>query len=163
KETDDLYFMRLDDLAWKNAGDEWLRLALLTGLSDNAWPFLQKAGPRWFHSRSAAPTDARTGARNRPTEPQAAALTGAHTHFVRAVAAIIGARYRPTEVQACCELLTGFRRSRGPQNVGGRSVGSLAVLAGLLEGVARTGKPLPDLANLKDLLDYARETALEAE
>jgi putative membrane-bound dehydrogenase-like protein len=135
-------------IAARDAGDEWMRLAVLSSLRESAWPFLKtllEGNPRWLAT---------------PTAEQARLLTQ--------TAAILGARQRPEELRALSSLLTP------PPDRGGEP-GRIALLAGLAEGLGRAGKPLRGLLasppsewreavrGIGLLLDRAKQVAGSAE
>jgi putative membrane-bound dehydrogenase-like protein len=124
-------------VAARDAGDEWSRLAVLSGLRETAWPFLQSlidANPDWL-----------AGA-----DPDQARMLGM-------AASIVGARDRPDEVQA---LASRLAPGAGDASVDGR----IALLSGLSDGLARAGQPLrlrmaaaAGFEGIKALLDRAAE------
>jgi putative membrane-bound dehydrogenase-like protein len=136
--------MALARIAARDVGDEWARLAVLSGLHDKAWPFLQAllaADPGWLEAPTAA-------------QGTLLAQTGA----------ILGARHQTDELRG---LAARLAPGPGGQAEGGR----IALLAGLADGMARAGEPLRSLlANpppgwrgamdgIAALLDRARDVA----
>lgn len=110
--------MALARIAARDVGDEWVRLAVLSGLRDQAWPFLQAllaANPGWLEEPTAA-------------QGQLLAQTGS----------ILGARRRPAELRALAARL-----APGPE--GHPEGGKIALLAGFADGSARAGQPLRNL------------------
>ncbi len=106
-------------IAARDVGDPWVRLAVLSGLRETAWPFLQAllaAKPGWLDA---------------PTPEQAKLL--------EQTAAILGARHKTEELRGLADRLI-------PDGPGGTaSGGRIALLAGLSDGLARAGKPLRDM------------------
>ena len=106
-------------IAARDVGDPWVRLAVLSGLRETAWPFLQAllaANPGWLDA---------------PTPDQARLLAQ--------TAAILGARNKAEELRGLADRLI-------PDGPGGSaSGGRIALLAGLSDGLARAGRPLRDL------------------
>src|SRR5262249_21864239 len=104
--------------AARDAGDEWMRLAVLSGLRETAWPFLKElvqAQPRLV---------------DQPAPGEAALVAG--------VAAIIGVRHRTDEIHDILTLAAHFQSGQTARP-------PWALLSGLAEGMARTGHPLRDL------------------
>lgn len=99
-------------LAARDAGDAWMRLAILSGLGETAWPFLQ------------ALLETRRGA----VDPDQATL-------LAQAAAIVGVRNRQDEVRA---LLGSIAQVGDEQPTSGR----IALLGGLADGLARVGHRL---------------------
>jgi len=98
----------------RDAGNEWVRTAVLSSLKESAWPFLRlllERHPEWLATPSADQV---------PLLIQAAAL--------------VGARNRDAELAECLRLLSG--------SGSGKTLGRLALLAGLSEASARVGRPL---------------------
>lgn len=100
-------------IATRDVGDPWMRAAILSGLRDTASPFLD------------ALLDARPNWLDRPEPAQA--------YLLEQVASIIGARCRPVELQELAARLVP-----GPGQ--GADLGRIALLAGLLDGLARGDK-----------------------
>ena len=111
----------LAGLASRDAADPWMRLAILSGLGESALPFLRE----WVTTR--------------PDLLDAA--TPEQLRLLSDAAAILGARRREQELVAFLELVetTGRRTIRSTRSA---RVGSLALLAGLGEGMERSGPPL---------------------
>src|SRR5262249_46021210 len=106
--------MALARIAVRDVGDEWARLAVLSGLRDKAWPFLQAllaANPGWLEAPTAA-------------QGTLLAQTGA----------ILGARHQTEE-------LRGLAARLAPGPAGQAEGGRIALLAGLADGMARAGEP----------------------
>jgi putative membrane-bound dehydrogenase-like protein len=114
-----------------DAGDPWVRLAVLSGLKENALPFLQRI--------------------------LAADHPGDRSALVSACASLVGARNQDRELGAAFELMAR-EKDTGRQ---------LALLTGLADGLARTGRPLHalrshppgQLAEKLKALDAVLETA----
>jgi putative membrane-bound dehydrogenase-like protein len=96
------------------ADDEWQRLAILSGIGNSAWPFLQAL-----------------------VREQAAILrapeTGEQT-LLGETAALIGVRHQEIEILGLVELIGGI----DPRD----EIGAMALLAGLGEGLARRQQPM---------------------
>ncbi|WZO98642.1 c-type cytochrome [Isosphaeraceae bacterium EP7] len=130
-------------VAARDSGDEWARLAVLSGLRRTAWTFLQaliEAKPGWL--ASADPDQGR---------------------MLAMAASIVGASDRPDEVRALAARLTP---GAGESSVDGR----LALLSGLSDGLARAGKPLrlrmsedAGFAGIEALLDRSAEVVASAD
>jgi putative membrane-bound dehydrogenase-like protein len=108
----------LASLAMRDASDLWVRLAVLSGLRETAVPVLR----RWV-----------AGNQN-----LLAAATPDQVRLLAETAAVVGARRRDDEIRAVLELVTSGIR---PPDA---SAGRLALLAGLGEGLDRSGTPLHD-------------------
>jgi putative membrane-bound dehydrogenase-like protein len=93
-------------IARRDAEDEWVRLAMLSGLKDTALPFLQLllAGD----------------------EP------GVPTTLLSACAALVGVRNQDAELAMSFEIIAREKDT----------IGRLALVTGLADGLARTGRPL---------------------
>lgn len=99
-------------IAARDCEDEWARLAVLSGLGETAAPFLQAllgANPGWL-----------------------AGPTAAQGRLLEQVAAILGVRHREEE-------LKGLLGRIEPGEAGAGDRGRLALLAGLVDGLARAG------------------------
>jgi putative heme-binding domain-containing protein len=103
-------------VASHDAGNEWTRLAILSGLGDSAWPFLQ----RLFQADRAWRVDPK------PEREQLLARIGA----------IIGASGRDDEVRALVRSVAGSD-DRGPG-------APWALMSGLVDGLARRGLSLDE-------------------
>jgi putative membrane-bound dehydrogenase-like protein len=130
-------------VARRDLSDGWVRLAILSSLASNAWPFaelLLEQHPEWL---------------TKPTAEQGL--------FLAEVGSLVGAQDRPRELAAGLELAA----RQEPSSVPGR----LALLAGLGDGLARSGRPLRTLMDrppkelkrplgaLEDVFQIARRTA----
>ncbi len=103
----------LAKIAARDADDEWVRLAVLSGLRDSARPFLREvldANPDWL----ASPT------------PGAGWLLGQ-------AASVLGVRGRLDDLNYLTSRLA-------PDPRGGDDRGRIALLAGLVDGLVRAGK-----------------------
>jgi putative membrane-bound dehydrogenase-like protein len=128
--TDRDAILGLAAIANRDCGDPWTRLAVLSGLGETAWPFLLvllDRFPDWLGA----------------TKPDQA-------RFLSDVAAVIGAHGSDEE-------LGGLLATLVPVADEAPKPGHLALLAGLAEGLGRTGRPLAKLvaqppASLKDKL-----------
>jgi putative membrane-bound dehydrogenase-like protein len=99
-------------IAARDCEDEWARLAVLSGLGETAAPFLRTlldANPGWL-----------------------AKPTAAQGRLLEQTAAILGVRHREEE-------LKGLLGRIEPGAAGEGDRGRLALLAGLVDGLARTG------------------------
>ncbi|SIO59058.1 putative membrane-bound dehydrogenase domain-containing protein [Singulisphaera sp. GP187] len=136
----------LAKIAARDADDDWVRLAVLSGLGEKAWPFLHAllvAEPGWL-----------------------AAPTLGQGRVLASTAAILGARNRPEELRSLAAQLTP---APGETTVAGR----IALLVGLSDGLARAGRPLHELLKagpategyegIAALLDRAAKTVASAE
>jgi putative membrane-bound dehydrogenase-like protein len=101
-------------LARQRAGDEWQRLAVLSGLGRTALPFLQTLA--------------------REERPILEAAAAGQEILLRDTAALIGIRGKESEVAEVLTLI-GKTDSRDES-------GAMALLTGLGEGLARHGQPL---------------------
>ena len=120
-------------IAARDVGDEWVRVAVLSGLRESAWPFLRlllDAHPDWL----SAPT------------PEVGRL-------LNQTASILGGRHRHDELQGLAQRLA-------PALLVGGDRGRLALLAGLIDGLVRAGQsPRELLANSSpNGRDLARNT-----
>lgn len=101
-------------IAHRDRADPWVRLAILSSLGADIWTF----------------TELLLGQHpewlTEPTEEQG--------RFLAEVGGLIGAQNRPRDLAPCLELLA----RQGPSTMPGR----LALLAGLGDGMARSGRPL---------------------
>jgi putative membrane-bound dehydrogenase-like protein len=98
-------------IAARDGEDEWARLAIVSGLSENAAKSMAQwieAEPQWL------------------SEPAPGQL-----QLLRRVAEIIGARNRDAELAECLALISSSGEPTRP-------IGKLALLAGLLEGLNRS-------------------------
>ncbi len=105
----------LAKIAARDAGDEWMRLAVLSGLRDQAAPFLNallQANPHWLTS----------------PEPYQARLLSQTT-------AILGVRRKTDEIR---ELALRLAPVHGDSS----ELGRIALVAGLSEGLSRSGPSL---------------------
>jgi putative heme-binding domain-containing protein len=105
-------------IAARDVDDAWVRLAVLSGLRDAAWPFLRAlldAHPDWL----AQPT---------PSQDR----------LLIQVAAILGARNRAAE-------LSGLTARIAPGSAESADGGRVALLAGLATGLMRVGRSPRDL------------------
>jgi len=126
-------------IAARDVDDEWVRLAVLSGLGETVGSFLNAlldAHPQWLAVAS-------------PSQGQ----------LLKSAAAILGARDRPDELRALASRL-----APEPEGAAG---GRLELLAGLSEGLGRGGRPLrdrleagafPEADGVGALLDRAAET-----
>lgn len=146
--NDDLAPAALARIAAREVGDDWMRLAVLSGLRDSAWKFLSAllaSHPEWLTNPS----------------PEGARL-------LAQTAAILGARNQAEELRALADVL-----KPGPADQS--DAGRIALLSGLAEGLARSGEPLPNrLAggpsawgessrkSIEGLLDRAKAIALSS-
>ena len=128
-------------IAARDVDDEWVRVAVLSGLRETAWPFLRlllEAHPDWLSTP-----------------------TPAVDRLLNQTASILGGRHRPDELRGLGERLA-------PALPAGADRGRLALLAGLTDGLARAGQsprellasPPPDWRDLarhaNALLERAR-------
>ncbi|AGA27501.1 putative membrane-bound dehydrogenase [Singulisphaera acidiphila DSM 18658] len=132
-------------IAARDADDDWVRLAVLSGLGEKAWPFLHAllvAQPGWL-----------------------AATTPGQGQVLSSTAAILGARNRTEELHALAAQLTP---TPDETTVAGR----IALLVGLSDGLARAGRPLHELLKagpaagfegIAALLDRAARSIASAE
>lgn len=130
-------------IAARDVDDEWIRLAVLSGLGEIAQPFLDAlldAHPQWLAVAS-------------PSQGQ----------LLRSAASIIGARDRPEELAGLASRL-----APDPNEPAG---GRLELLAGLAEGLDRGGRPsrewlkagaFPGADGVGALLDRAAGTVASA-
>jgi putative membrane-bound dehydrogenase-like protein len=105
--------LALAKIAVRDFNDEWMRLAVLSGLRETAWPFLKYlllAQQEWLSN-----------------PPPSAALLLTQT------ASILGGRHRPDEVEALAASLIP-NSQREPDH------GRLALLEGLTGGLLRAGQ-----------------------
>ena len=122
-------------IAARDVDDEWVRLAVLSGLRAIAQPFLSallEAHPDWL--AGASPSQGR---------------------LLESTAAILGASDRPEESRALASRLA----PEPGEAIGGR----LALLVGLADCLRRAGRPLPDSAEVAALLDRAAELVSSAD
>lgn len=99
-------------IAERDIGDEWSRLAILSGLGETVWVFLQtvlERNPEWLSA---------------PTEDQ--------NRFLEQAAEILGARRKEVEVRELIESITLRDQVHADP-------GKITLLAGLTEGLARSG------------------------
>jgi putative membrane-bound dehydrogenase-like protein len=101
-------------LARLGAGDEWQRLAVLSGLGRTAWPFLQTL--------------------LREQRPVLQSETVGEQTLLRETAALIGIRGQESEIEEFVALIAQIEPREEP--------GAMALLTGLGEGLARRGQPL---------------------
>jgi putative membrane-bound dehydrogenase-like protein len=104
----------LANLTKQGADDEWQRLAVLSGIGNSAWPFLQ------------------TLVRERGTI--LSAPNAGEQSLLGETASLIGLRQRETEIAGLVELISQI----DPRN----GIGAMALLAGLGDGLARRHQPL---------------------
>ncbi len=126
-------------IARRDAGDEWVRLAVLSGLKDTALPFLQLL--------------------------LAGDAPGASSTLLSACAALVGARNQDAELATSFEMIAREKNT----------LRRLALVSGLADGLARTGRPLYALRSrppeqlaekvkvLDTVLESARALAARAE
>ena len=108
----------LAKIAARDATDDWMRIAILSGLRDLASPFLKvllTEHPDWLASPSPA-----------------------QTRLLTQTASILGVRRKPEEIKDLATRLTP-----GPENEA--DLGRIALLAGLADGLSRSGPSLHDL------------------
>ena len=111
----------LTKVAAHDAGNEWARLAILSGLGDSAWPYLQ----RLFQLSPAWRVDPK------PDQEQILSRLGA----------VIGASGRKDDIRALVRSIAGAEGSIGAP---------WALMSGLVDGLARTGQSLSDQLRDKD-------------
>jgi putative membrane-bound dehydrogenase-like protein len=121
----------------RNPADDWLRLAVLSGIEETAWPFLQalvKLRPEWL---SRPPTDA--------------------MDILREASALVAVG-RPSSRMLLNFLAENAKIKPMP--------GHVVMLAGLAEGCKRSGQDLRTMArstgNLEGLLQFAHDLSTSA-
>lgn len=135
----------LSKISAQDCENEWSRLAVLSGLGNSAWPFLQaltKEHPEFLKT----PSPVQQG-------------------FIRDVAGIIGARQQDVEIAELCGLI-------GKNSVDAEG-GAIALLSGLADGLARRSRSLdrildrpssalePHLPAIKRLISSAKLSAVD--
>jgi len=108
----------LAKIAASDADDEWVRLAVLSGLGEKAEAFLNALlddHPDWL-----------------------ASTTPGQARLLASTASILGARNRPDELRGLADRLAS---DPGVASIAGR----IALLDGLSDGLSRAGRPLPTL------------------
>jgi len=133
----------LAKVAARDCDDEWVRLAVLSGLGHTAWPFLQ------------------TLLEQHPEFLKASTTT--RQSFLRDVAGIIGASQNETAIAELCALIG--------KNEAGAEGSSIALLSGLADGLARRSQSLdrmleqptaalaPQLPAIRRLIAQAKASA----
>lgn len=121
-------------IALAGASDDWVRLGVLSGIADSALPFLEAVIA---------------------ADPKCLSLPDRHgAELLAQIGGIIGTRGKNVEINACLNFLPG----KLPQTA---MHGQVALVSGLAEGMARSGRRLSDLAHEKlgPLLQFAAATA----
>ncbi|HKI20743.1 MAG TPA: PVC-type heme-binding CxxCH protein, partial [Isosphaeraceae bacterium] len=137
----------LGKIAVRDAADPWMQLAILSGLAESSLSFIPLCDPI----------------------PSAAGRAQLLAH----AAEIVGVRRRAPELASLLGMIASRVDRGGPERVGpGRSIDALTMLAGLAEGLERSGPPLhaviatpspelkPDLERLASLWPAARALAV---
>jgi putative membrane-bound dehydrogenase-like protein len=127
-------------LARQGADDEWQRLAVLSGLGRNAWPFLQTLIRESDNAETGADPSSKTGKKS-PTKKGDVAVpsllerpTPGEQILLREVATLIGIRQQESEIVGLATLIAQTE-PRG-------EVGAMTLLSGLGDGLARHQQPL---------------------
>jgi len=109
----------LGKIAAQDAEDPWMRLAIVSGLAESSLAFI-------------------------PMCEKIASATGRAQLLARA-AAIVGVRRRAAEMSALLGIIVTRLEDRTAKSGSSRTIDALTMLAGLAEGLERSGSPLRDV------------------